>query len=1409
MKSRLVPILLACASASLARADFNPVPLTPGSFTADVIVEKNAAPTINDFVTATMDGGTNNNGSTFYEQGYASPWPWTGVPAAGSTFSSITDPTGHQFKMPPSYTTNNAILIGNYAGFTTGNLRISAPTSLTSLSLLASAGNGPAVLNYTIQYAGGGTQPGSVSVDDWTGGTTIAWYANARVSLDDGTIASIAYTNGTNRRLLYYDIPLTDTVNAVTNIQFSYVSGGRAAIFGLSGTTGANFTPLDVTGFDKDMIIEKTVLPEGFSLGANVSMDNGGAINTGNGWYEQGFNRGALATGVPTNNTSFTVGDHTFRMAPDYTTSNAFFVSANPGLTAATASLSAPASYTALSFLASAGNGPCGVTVTVHHSSDPDEVFTISVLDWFNGATATWLANGRYQKETRTFNNVNGGAVKIFTNDVVLVGTSSVTSIDLAYASGGRAVIFAVSGSTGGTFNPIAVTGYNVDAIVERSRPSFENPLSNATTITMDGGTNNNANTWYEAGYYKAQLNTGFPAAGSTINSLAQPDHHYQMPASYSANDTIFVDNAHTTANVTFATPTTYSALSFLSATANGNVTNQAIMQYADGTTETNSFISRDWFGNTPVAFYANGRMSVDNRTINNDPGRAGTPNNPRLYEAQFALGNTGSVVTNVILTYLNPTNSTGRMYVFAVSATAGAVPPIIASVSINPGAAYEGSNVVVNAVITGGTTPITYKWQKGTNGIFVDVSNGGTISGATTTNLVITGAVPGDVADYRLVASNITGPVNSGIATLNRVVSTLQDVTVPTDMITILSGTPSAGVEGVASAIDNTIQKNLIFGANNPAAPFVGPVGFTVKPSKGNTIVSAIRIYTANDSEGRDPADYLLEGSLDGIGYSTISSGPLALPSGRNTTTTDVVNPLVHNLQEVRFANTAGYNYYRVSFNNVKDNVNNTSAQYAEVELLGVINPNPPPIFTTPVADVTANEGTTATFVSLAVGPATLTYQWYDVTAGDPGTLLVGKTNPNLDLTSVTLGQSGNRYRVVATNPYGSTANPATALPGALLTVNSGPVSIVQDLAAQYLFYAGRTESLSIGVAGTSPVYQWQRNGVNLVNGGRISGANSNVLTISNVQLGDVDTYQVISSNVYGGNLTSVASVVPTVFVTAAPNFHTNGLSWQLVNGGANIGYFSAENVLSLTDAGNEQRAAWFTKPMNFDAFQASFVYQDIGGGGADGCGFVIQNSPQGTNALGGGGGGMAYLGMANSVAVTFNIYNQSGIAFGTNGVIGTYGPTAPVNLPGGDPIQVNLSYSGSVLTVTLSNMVSSTTYTTNMVVGSLAAIVGTNVAYVGITAATGGIASQQQVSNFQYIPVPKLSSQSAGSNVQLKWPSSIGGYGLQSSPDLTTPAWSSVAAPVSQTNGQNQATVTPVTGAAFYRLVLPAGTP
>ncbi len=98
--------------------------------------------------------------------------------------------------------------------------------------------------------------------------------------------------------------------------------------------------------------------------------------------------------------------------------------------------------------------------------------------------------------------------------------------------------------------------------------------------------------------------NCGLPPAGTIITSLDKNDHHYQLPATYTGNNAAFVDSVRSNVNLTLATPAAYSALSFLSATANNNVTNQVIIQFQDGTSETNTFVSRDWFNDSPYAYH-------------------------------------------------------------------------------------------------------------------------------------------------------------------------------------------------------------------------------------------------------------------------------------------------------------------------------------------------------------------------------------------------------------------------------------------------------------------------------------------------------------------------------------------------------------------------------------------------------------------------------------------------------------------------------------------------------------------------------------------------------------------------------------------------------------------------------------
>ena len=71
-----------------------------------------------------------------------------------------------------------------------------------------------------------------------------------------------------------------------------------------------------------------------------------------------------------------------------------------------------------------------------------------------------------------------------------------------------------------------------------------------------------------------------------------------------------------------------------------------------------------------------------------------------------------------------------------------------------------------------------------------------------------------------------------------------------------------------------------------------------------------------------------------------------------------------------------------------------------------------------------------------------------------------------------------------------------------------------------------GRTATFGIQASGFSLGYQWQWNGVNLTNDGRISGSCSSTLTLADAQTNDAGRYMVIVSNLFGTATSQVATL-------------------------------------------------------------------------------------------------------------------------------------------------------------------------------------------------------------------------------------------------------------------------------------------
>lgn len=183
-------------------------------------------------------------------------------------------------------------------------------------------------------------------------------------------------------------------------------------------------------------------------------------------------------------------------------------------------------------------------------------------------------------------------------------------------------------------------------------------------------------------------------------------------------------------------------------------------------------------------------------------------------------------------------------------------------------------------------------------------------------------------------------------------------------------------------------------------------------------------------------------------------------------------------------------------------------------------------PSITTQPQSQSVVAGSNAAFTVGASGQTPLFYQWsLDGTNLTNNAHINGATSTNLHISNVVNADAGN-YRCVVTNTHGNAPSS-----NAILTVLF-PASITTQPTNRVVLLGGTTVFSVTGV-GTEPlVYQWQKDGTDLVNDGRVSGATNPTLTISAIQMSDAGGYRLVLSNA-GGVVTSPEaslSIVPIV---------------------------------------------------------------------------------------------------------------------------------------------------------------------------------------------------------------------------------------------------------------------------------------
>lgn len=259
--------------------------------------------------------------------------------------------------------------------------------------------------------------------------------------------------------------------------------------------------------------------------------------------------------------------------------------------------------------------------------------------------------------------------------------------------------------------------------------------------------------------------------------------------------------------------------------------------------------------------------------------------------------------------------------------------------------------------------------------------------------------------------------------------------------------------------------------------------------------------------------------------------------------------------------------------------------------------------------------------------------------------------------------------------------------------------------------------------------------------------------------------------------SLGGAAPAFGDVLVNYADFSSTAGLT---LIGSAATASSSDGSVLRLTPAaGNQSAAAYSATAITLGAnatFSTTFQFRFTDPGGwdpADGITFVLAASPTG---LGGGGVGMGYQGVGNSVAIEFDTYNNAGYGLGNNDgnssnhvsidVNGALNNANLVNVYGngscgfasGNPAQndytaagcmangnlwsVTISYDGSALSLTMKDgSAGSFVVYANLPI-DIATALGTNAAYVGFTSGTGAGWENHDIINWQFADTVELAA-------------------------------------------------------------------
>ncbi|QBZ97669.1 Ig-like domain-containing protein [Flavobacterium sangjuense] len=441
---------------------------------------------------------------------------------------------------------------------------------------------------------------------------------------------------------------------------------------------------------------------------------------------------------------------------------------------------------------------------------------------------------------------------------------------------------------------------------------------------------------------------------------------------------------------------------------------------------------------------------------------------------------------------------------------------PAIASQPAASQTLCSGSSVSFSVSATG--TGLTYQWYNGATLL----SNGGSISGATTATLTINPISASDASsNYHCVVSGSCSPSatsNNAILIVNQVVAITSQ---PILTQTVCAGSPATfSVTATGTGLSYQWYKGATALSNGGAISGATSATLTINPiatgdaaTNYRCVVSGASPCTAVTSNNAalvvnqlpaiasQPAasQTLCSGSSVSFSVSATGTGltyqwyngATLLSNGGSisgaTTATLTINPIS--------ASDASSNYHCVVSGSCSPSATSNNAILIVNQVVAITSQ--------PILTQTVCAGSPATFSVTATGTG-LSYQWYKgATALSNGGAISGATSATLTINPIATGDAATNYRCVV-----SGASPCTAVTSnnAALVVNQLPAITSQPAASQTLC-SGSSVSFSVTATGTGLTYQWYNGATLLSNGGSISGATSATLTINPVSTADTSS--------------------------------------------------------------------------------------------------------------------------------------------------------------------------------------------------------------------------------------------------------------------------------------------------------------